>query len=268
MPRVRARRGDSGSGDSGLDALLSGWSSQDPGRHRRPFTRRGWLLAAGLLGIVLVLAARLVFFSDDPATSAPAPGNGAPVASDGPCPDLPPVTALPASGKDNQWANVGAVQAPIKLADDAKVGPVHGGEGKPPSCFAPGPAGALFAAANFLAALTDPNLVGPAIRQNTASSAGRDALIYTLDNTAAALNVSGATGYTFVGYTFQSQTEKQATVSLAIYTERGALGQVNITVVREGTDWHVVPPPSGNFGDVVHQILDLNGYTRWAPTDG
>jgi hypothetical protein len=264
VPRVRTRH----AGTTGLSALLG--EDRPTGERRSPFTRPGFILAALVIAGILVLLLKLLVFggggTDDPATGGGNPGH--PVATDKSCPSMGKVDALPKSGADNDWWKVGALQAPVSLTDTALVGPLHGGNGHPGACFAPGPAGALFAAANFLADLTDPALVEPAIRQLTAPSAGRDALINVLETTPEKLNVGGSTGYSFVGYTFQSTAEAQVTVSLAIYTASGALGQVNMTVVREGNDWHVVPPPSGNFGDVVHQIADLTGFTQWRPTSG
>lgn len=290
MSRLRARNGGDGYApllDGG--SLAEGWDPGGrPGRSR--WTRPGFIIGAVLLVVVALLGLRLWLFNDSPASTptGPHPGAAPVVTADTPCPALPAAGSPPRSGADNDWTTVGLITAPRAPA----VGPVQllavtgtDAAGQPTTarlgrCFAPGPAGALFAAANFLADLTDPTLTGPAIQQLTAPSAGRDALLAELASSPAALNAAGGTRYTFIGYSFQSRTDTQVTVALAIYTARGALGQVDVTVVRQGGDWHVVPPPSGNFGDVVHQIQALcsgpqsstadctSGFTGWRPPNG
>ncbi len=117
-----------------------------------------------------------------------------------------------------------------------------------------------------MAALTDPVLVDPAITGLTAPGPGRDQLVHTLQTTPEALNASGSTPYQFAGYTFLTEAPDQVTVSLAIDVPGRGMGALSVTCVWDPAraDWLVVPPPSGDLGDVVDSRLpSLTGYTPW-----
>jgi hypothetical protein len=246
----------------------------DAGNEPRPwYTRPGFILSGLFLLVILVLLARLLWFSNDP---APRPVTPAPE----PTPATQPAAACPTwTGTppppptrygETQWRNLGVTTAPTAKGLGPALtiptaNPITGQRGQLPACYAPSPGGALLAAANWLAAGTDSALLDGAVRQLTAPSPGRDAMIHRLETDPALLNASGSTGYTFVGYRFKEQTDTRVTVVLAITNTRGVRGAVSMTVVwsADAGDWQIVPPPSGDMGDVTEQITSTATFTEW-----
>src|SRR3954452_15301240 len=153
-------------------ATPPGYGVDDP--HDRPWwTRPGFILSGLFLLAVLVLGAGLLFFHDTPGGQQARPTIPAVPAAPAraackPSPAHPPT--LPLAPGRTQWRQIGAVKAPVVdgLGPAAAVqvsNPISGATGQLPTCYAPGPGGALLAAANWLAAGTDSALVDSAIRE-------------------------------------------------------------------------------------------------------
>lgn len=236
-----------------------------------PFTRPGFLVSAGVVLVIVVLAGFLVFTGgeDDDRPSA-APTSSSATSSTGSSPqtgaidgeacDLPAGDqTVPAAAPDTDWTLVGTVAAPSSdQAGPAITDPTTGVR----SCYAQTPTGALFAAANFLAAITDRDSLVPAVEQLTAEGSGRDILLEQV-RTDPASAIGTGTRYQIAGYSFLSARQDVVTVSLAIGTTGGMAG-IPLTVVREDGDWKISVPADGNVSGQASPIANLSGYVPWA----
>lgn len=241
----------------------------DPGSDPSPFTRPGFLAAAGVVLVLIVLAGFLVFTGGDDdrqADLAPTAGAGSssataatPTPSAGDC-DLPGGDqTVPVTAPETEWTLVGTVAAPS--SDDAGPAVIDPATGVR-SCYAQTPTGALFAAANFLAAITDPDALVAAVEELTADGPGRDTLLEQV-RTDPASAIGTATRYQVAGFTYLSAQDDVVTVSLAIATTGGMAG-IPLTVVREDGDWKVDIPADGNVSAQAQPIASLSGYVPWA----
>ena len=164
-----------------------------------PFTRPGFLISAGVVLIIVVLAGFLILTGDDePPSNTPstgAPSNSAtssPQAPDGDddvCVVQADDDSVPVAGPPAQWTLIGTVAAPS--SDDAGPAVTDAATGIR-SCYAQTPTGALFAAANFLAAVSDPQLLETAVDQLAADGPGRDAALEQIRTNPGAVVGTGA----------------------------------------------------------------------------
>ena len=238
----------------------------DPGSDPSPFTRPGFLAAAGVVLVLIVLAGFLVFTGDDDAPDADrAPASSAArtsatgASAAGEC-ELPADDqTIPLAAPDTEWALVGTVAAPSSdEAGPARTDPATGVR----SCYAQTPTGALFAAANFLAATSDLTVIEAAVEDLAAAGPGRDALLEAIRTDPQSV-VGTGTRYQVAGFTFLSYTADVTTVSLAI-AATGGLAGVPLTVVWEDGDWKVDLPADGNPAGQAAPIASLSGYVPWA----
>lgn len=230
-----------------------------PGGRGSGFTFWWKVCAIGIAAVILLGTGRLLFYRNQDTNPAPAPA--APSAVVAACPELPPGPPLPAAGQRQQWVRVGKLDAPR----DPAVGPVRGS-----GCFAPGASGALFAMVNWLATLTDPVAADSAIRDRTADSPGRDAMIAQLAQTSAADQATRSTPYVVAGYLVQDERPGELMVQLAGAVP-GRATPIGITVTAvwdpDRRDWLIVPPDSGDLQRAVNlNLTSMSGYTPWSVT--
>ena len=235
-----------------------------------PFTRPGFLVSAAVVLVLAVLAGFLVFTGgDDDGEAAPAPSTSSAsgstrtspsaTTSSGDCDPPTGDTAIPVQAPDTQWELVGTVAAPSSTdAGPTVTDPDTGVR----SCYARTPTGALFAAANFLAAVSDPELLEAAVTDLAAAGPGRDAALEQIRTNPEAATGTGAR-YQVAGFTFLSSTEDVTSVSIAI-AATGGLAGVPLTVVWEDGNWKVDLPPDGNPAGQAAPIASLAGYIPWA----
>ena len=167
---------------------------------RSMWSRTGFVLSVVLVLIIGAAALWLIFDDPDPTTSSPAATAPieAPVAAGcgprGGADQLPP-TEPPTT----TWQLIGTMAAP----SSPDVGPARIIDGVP-LCYAPDPVGALFAAANFAAATSDPDLREAVLERFTAPGAGKEAALIDLRN-----NPGGSsTGVQIAGFAFSSYTAR------------------------------------------------------------
>lgn len=244
-----------------------------PAAPRRRFSHPGWTWASGLL--VCAVAAAFAFLllhdrtpeqappaaapSTAPSTAprgdvAPRPVGGRELTA---CPsDLPaedqslPTRAQPPAA---QWLPVGRMVAPFA----PQVGPVLT-DGGVHRCYARTPTGALFAAAGFVAGLTDPEHLTEAVADLTAPGPGRDALLELAETNPVAITGSGQAGE-IVGFTYLSTGMSTVAVALVIEAPNGGRVAAPITLTWAG-DWQVVLPPDGELTALASPITSLDGY--------
>lgn len=241
-----------------------------------PFTTPRFLIAAAVVVLVAVLGVGLVFFGGnddtDPApptasstssSSSSATGTSAAEAAGGDCDLAAGDQTVPvATPTDTEWELVGTVAAPTapETVGPAVVDPDTGLR----SCYTASPLGALYAAAGYFAALSNPEQLEGVITDLSAESAGRDALLDLLENDPARLTVTSSTRVQIAGFAFLNYQPDQASLSLALQANNGATVSLPLTLVREDDDWKVVPPPDGNISGSVQPLSSLAGYAAWA----
>lgn len=233
-----------------------------------PLRSRRWWVAAVFLA-VLVIGGTLVVVTGGrgqrptptrPAApidaSPPSPARPAPAGCAGlglPAGD----TVIPQAGPAATWSRIGRVEAPSA----AGIGPAGPGLG---SCYAHTPAGALLAAANFLAWTTDPARVGTAITQLTADSPGREVLLDQLRTDPARVLGSGS-GWQINAFTFLSATPATTAVTIVVRGGSGGFAAVPVTLVwnEEDATWQVALPDDGSLVARSAPLTTLDGYTVW-----
>lgn len=226
----------------------------DEKRHRRP-GRLGMIAVVLLAAALLISAAVFVFV---PRPDARHPGGGVPrVATGGsvcglPAGDQRVPTTTPA---DTSWQLIGTMAAPVA----PQLGPGRFGAGLP-FCYSRSPMGALYAAANFVAVLTDPALRLPAAKYLTAAGRGRDELIRQSTSPGG----PGSSDMQLAGFVVApNYTADAASVDLAIRYGRYFV-HLQVPLRWEAGDWRVVVPDNGRPLDGAAQIPDLSNYVPWS----
>ncbi len=239
-------------------------SDDNTGRNS-PFTSRGFIAAAIIVGVI-ILAAVIVLVTSltaphDPVakpTSTSTPSS--PVASDGNKSVCglkgfemkSSLTAAPPT----KWQLVGTVAAPTE-PKGAGPGTIEGDGFR--SCFAHTATGALYAAVNFLALGTDGTL-RPRLTELVANGLGKDAIA----NSGSTNSTSNNTRAQAAGFKIDAYDASSATVDLALNYSTGSLVSLPVKLVWEAGDWKLVLTDSGELPLKPAQLQSLGGYVPWA----
>ncbi len=240
-----------------------------------PWTQKGFIAAAVVVGLLIILGAVLVITrpsdGDDradpgpqPTTSTPAPtatSSASTPSTDSAC-GLPagdqavPVTAPPKT----EWELVGTIAVP-SAPETHGPGQIEDGLR---SCFARTPTGALYAAANLVASTSVPELREPVVRMLGAEGPERDRALELL----ASDDAPATSGVQIAGFTFLNYDGETTTVDLAVRALSGAsqvgYAHIPVTLRWEEGDWKVVFGADGALGAGTGPIPDLAGYVPWA----
>ncbi|PFG44950.1 hypothetical protein ATJ97_0226 [Georgenia soli] len=239
---------------------------------QNPYTRPGFVAAAIVVALVVVLAAvlsyRAVAEPDDPdPTTAPTSSDPTATAAPTESPSaqggesvcgLEPVeldgtlTAAP----DTEWELVGTTAAPS--VEDHGPGEVE--EDGFRYCFAQTPTGALLAAANVAAMGSDPGLSPKVAEHLFAEGVGRDV---ALSETPTG-NAGGGVRVQIAGFRLLDYSGESATVDIAMRGSNGAIAGQVFDLVWEDGDWKVQLAPDGQLPTDVVVLPDLAGYLLWA----
>jgi hypothetical protein len=232
-----------------------------------PFRRRGFIAAAGVVGLI-VLAAIVVLVTslirgDDQPTAEPTtsltPTSAPTVTQDA---ALQSVCGLDGFEDENSlteppaadWELVGTVATPT----DPEIGPGKVDSDGFRTCFAHTAEGALFAAVNFFAIGTDSS-IGPRLIELVAPGPGRDVLEEA--PTAAGNDTTRAQ---IAGYAVGAYTAEGATVDLALNLSTGDLVSFPVKMVWVDGDWKVQMTPGGELPLSPAPLTNLGGYTPWS----
>jgi hypothetical protein len=226
----------------------------DERRHRHP-GRLGAVALVLFLTALLVSAAIFIFL--------PQPDARHPV-TDGPGQASDSVCGLPAGDQsvptttpaDTTWQLIGTTAAPT----GPRLGPGRFGAGLP-FCYSRSPMGALYAAANFIAVLSDPRLRLPAAKYLTATGPGRDKWIGTL--TASGVGGPGSSDQQIAGFRFINYDQATASLDLA-FRVGTKYAHIPFGLTFQAGDWKIVVPDDGNPLAGVAQIPDLSDYVPWS----
>jgi hypothetical protein len=225
----------------------------DERRHRHP-GRLGVVALVLFLTALLISAAIFIFL--------PQPDARHPV-TDGPGQTSDSVCALPAGDQSvptttpsgTSWQLIGTMAAPT----GPHLGPGRFGAGLP-FCYSRSPMGALYAAANFIAVLSDPALRLPAAKYLTAAGRGQDELIRQSTSPGG----PGSSDMQIAGFVVApNYTPDTASVDLAIRFGRYFI-HLQIPLAWQMGDWKIVVPDNGRPLDGMSQIPDLSDYVPWA----
>jgi hypothetical protein len=236
--------------------------SDDNAQPNSPFTSRGFITAAIIVGVI-VLAAVIVLVTTltsphDP-IAQPTSTPSSPVASGtdkSVCglPGFETQSSLTDAPK-TKWELVGTVAAPT---DPKGAGPGKVESDGFRSCFAHTATGALYAAVNFLALGTDGTL-RPRLTELVANGPGKDAIA----NSNAAGSSSSARAQV-AGFKIDTYDSKSATVDLVLNYSTGSLVSLPVKLVWEDGDWKLVLTDTGELPLKPAQLQSLGGYIPWA----
>lgn len=240
-----------------FDAPKSG--DRDDGGN--PFRKTGFMVAAGFLALVVVLAVVVVISQDNgkKATARPTPttrpAQAVPVSGCRPTDTSQQVpSATPAGVTWNLYQG-------IALPSSKTAGPLVS-DGDVARCYADTPAGALIAATQ----LASRYLVAPDWRavtlQQVVPGAGRDAYMRIrakVDSTSAD---PGAYAQ-YAGFKFVTYSPAEAVIETVTRTTDGAYGMTVLTVMWSGGDWKLQLQDDGNPSPPAQQVPDLDGFVTW-----
>lgn len=234
---------------------------------RSPFRSRGFIVAAIIVGVIIlaaivVLVTSLARGGDNTATPAPSPSSPASAspatsaqASVCGLPGFETSSSLTAA-PNNKWELVGTVAAPI----DPAVGPGIVKNDGFRYCYAHTAEGALFAAVNYAAVGTDATLASqqPAL---VASGPGRDAL-KALSAQSSGTSTGGQRAQV-AGFKIASYTADATTVDLALNYSQSGLVSLPLKLIWEEGDWKVVLTNTGQPPLAPAPLQNLGGYMPW-----
>jgi hypothetical protein len=254
--------------------LNSGRPQGGSGEWEQPFwQQRGWILSAGFLLVLLVLAGFTMVSGGDgrPAAASGGPGHGPTPSADadrgGGRPDARPAgcrtddsdQAKPTRApKDFTWKADGTGLVPVSRT----VGPLtfHGPVW---SCYARTPMGSVMAAHAITDHLSYPGWREVVDRQ-VVPGAGRDALV---ESRAAAGDkpTSGAPdGGGYAGFTVLSYDKKKSTVMFVVRVPgKDAYGTASVTLRWLDGDWKLAPDADGTVYSGMSQISGTKGFVTW-----
>lgn len=248
-----------------------GRSRGGSGEWEQPFwQQRGWILSAGFLLVLIVLAAVTLMTSGDDASEASGTPTPTATASDadesGGENDRPAgcrtddseqekPTAAP---KDMYWKAAGNILVPVsKSAGPLKFdGPVW-------SCFAHTPMGAVFAAH----AIT--NHFGSegwreVVERQVVPGLGRDAFVAKRSEKEDDSASDAPEEATLAGFTVLSYNEEEATVMvLAHVPSADKYASLSVTLRWQDGDWKVLPDPDGTVYGGGSSTDGTNGFITW-----
>lgn len=235
---------------------------------RNPFTRRGFILGAVLVGGLAAASIALAVTAPHDSNPAPASSSGAastPMATATIDPAASSVCGLPGYDTTNtlttapptKWSIVGTVAAP----ESDSAGPGITGKDGFRSCYAHTVQGALFSAANFVAMSSDSRITGR-LTEMVAPGPGRDVAIKAANPDAGQSSVR----YQVAGFTVTAYTADTATIDLAVQvtTSGGQLVSFPTALAWVDGDWKIVLADNGQPVFAASPLQSLGGYTAWS----
>lgn len=242
-------------------------STDDSHDGTNTWTQPRFVIAAVVVALIAVFGVVLAVTGPADGDNEPAPRadpTSAPpradaVRADSPCGLEPGDQTIPViAPPDTDWELVGTVAAPT--APDT-IGPGIVDDGLR-SCFARSPLGALYAAVNFVATTSDPELRIRAVRELAASGDGQDRAIAAVES--AERPSAPTSGAQVAGFSFLNYDDAAAVVDLAIRVDTSGYVHLPLSLRWEGGDWKVVLPPTGEPYDAIQPLPDLTGYAPWS----
>ena len=235
-----------------------------------PFTRRGFIAAAIVVGIIvlaaiIVLVTTLTRGATDTLTPTTSPSiSSSPTENDAD----KSVCGLPGFETKNtltkspttKWELVGTIAAPTDLYG-AGPGVVQDGFR---SCFAHTAEGALYAAINLGAMGTDSRLVPELAQRFLVPGPGRDAAI-ARQKSGGDVSTGQNLRAQLAGFKISSYDDREATIDLVFQvSSTGQLVSIPTVLQWYRGDWKGVTDENGNTPLKPAQVQNLGGYIPWA----
>ena len=234
---------------------------------RSPFTRRGFIAAAIVVGII-VLAAIIILVTmlTRGATDTPTPTTS-PSASTAPSdnaadksvcglPGFEKVSSLTAA-PDNKWELVGTVAAPN---DPKGAGPGVIKDGFR-SCYSHTAEGALYASVTYIALASDSRNI-PKLPDLIAPGKGKDAAIAAATGSPS----PSSTRLQVAGFKVNSYDGREAVIDVAwaVTSSGGALVSSPTVLKWVNGDWEIVLSDDGQPPFTSSPLENLGGYIPWS----
>jgi hypothetical protein len=243
-------------------------------------SRRRWtLVLAGLVLVVVLVAAILVFVNRGDSTATPPPSPQPTGSVPGSAPTGHPSTSTSAGGQCSlpagdqtipttpihgaQWSLVNRYAVPSAAAFGPQVTDPDGLR----RCFAHSPTGAVYAMYNYFAAMSPPDDAGVSdeavfdvLRRIMTPGPNRDAYFAWLKS---ADDPGGSGSVQLVGFKVLDATTDRVTMLIA-GEAGGGFAASTWTLVWAGQDWLVVAPKPGEMaGEPYTTLTDLTGFVPW-----
>ncbi|MEV6381581.1 hypothetical protein AB0M31_19430 [Streptomyces sp. NPDC051773] len=263
--------------------LNSGRAHGGSGEWEQPFwQQRGWILSAGFLAVLLVLAVLFAVTGNGGEGSSGAAGDPDPAPTstsdtgsdkgsdsgggDGGSDKRPAGCrtddrdqAEPTEApRDFHWKANGTGLVPVSKAAGPRRydGPVW-------SCFAHTPLGAVMAVHSITDHLSYDGW-REVVDKQVVPGAGRDALIASRSQEADKSTTGSPDAGGYAGFTVLSYDETQATVMVLVRgMGDGGFGSASVTVRWRDGDWKLSPDPDGTVYSGVSQVSGTDGFVTW-----
>jgi hypothetical protein len=238
--------------------------SNDNAQLNSPFSSRGFIAAAIVVGVIVlaaVIALVTTLTSPHDPVAQPTSTPSSPVATG----DDKSVCGLPGfetqssltDAPKTKWELVGTVAAPT----DPKVGPGKISADGFRSCFAHTAEGALYFAVNYLALGTDGTL-RDRLPELVQAGPGRDALTKAVSNSDG--TDSAGQRAQVAGFKIGAYDGKDVTVDLALNYSDGRLISAPLKLIWAAGDWKMVLSNTGQLPLAPGTLESLGGYIPWA----
>ncbi|GGM81980.1 hypothetical protein GCM10012275_60740 [Longimycelium tulufanense] len=233
------------------------------GDERNPWTRSGFLLSAGVVGLLLVLLVVVLVetstTNNGQAQPQPPAGTAGPAVSAPTRPAGPGPTTIPATPpQDVSWQLYRSVALPVS----ASAGP-HEITDSAATVYAHTPTGALMAAAHIPVR----KLIAPdwrrVVAEQVADGPGRDAYVKLREQVTNDTVTPGMLGQ-IAGYKFVHYSPDTATIQIVTrFATKGTLQLTTLTVTWQDGDWRLVLQPDGADSPTAQSLNSLAGFTEW-----
>lgn len=237
-----------------------------------PFTKPGFIIAAVVVFLIVVLGVVIGFVNANRNDPEPAPSSSSPTNTSAAPTTEPSAVAGGASvcglggevlsgslttAPEAKWEYMGTTAYPTS----AKFGPAEKSEKNYRYCFQHSPEGAVFAAANALVQGSSPEVSGPWIEYFlSAKTPNRSDLLTEVSSGA-----SSETRMSISGFKILEYDGKNARIDLAakaVGSGNSVYASAVYDLVWEDGDWKLLPQNPSNPLRIA-QIPDVSGYVAW-----
>ena len=255
-----------------------------------PFTRPGFVMAAVLIAIIVILGLVLAIVNSTGDDDAPPGATSASPTEETTAPDeepsetaVPPVLTNPAdlstcgleglelngtltAAPEVEWALLGTTAIP----SSATAGPGVTRDDGLRACFQHTPEGALLAAANYFAMSSTDDTLKVLFEENVLEGPGRDAfLVLIAEDEASDAGTSGNSGAVEVrvqiqGFKVLYYDGSSATIDIAFRGSNGVLAAQAYQLEWDSGDWKMVVRDDGTPTTPVSTLSSLADYVTWS----
>lgn len=234
-----------------------------------PFRRPMFILSAGFLAAIVVLAAFMLRASlgddsDPPGGSSPQPtaaGNAGGIpAGTGNCRPADTNQQIPAAAPPGvNWQIFKSSALPVSAA----AGPLIT-EGDVVRCYAHTPAGALIAATQLSARVELADGWRQVVNRSVVAGPGREAFVQEHAKQASSAPAGAGSLAQVAGFRFVTFSPETAVIELVVRAPTtGSLASSVTTVKWADGDWKLELQPDGSANSQPRLIESLDGYARW-----